>query len=143
MTTEDIKTCYKEIKKKVVGSCDSGNAWTDKSNANANLLVTFIQVFSDITAITLSSTALVAYPVYTIFLSILARIKQWFTGDGDTLESFLPVCRTQEPLGKEKSGEDKDLSLYEFKSSMTVPLENSARVAADSLRKERKMRTFH
>lgn len=63
--------------------------------------------------------------------------------NGDTLLGFLPVCSTQEPLKEKESTGDEEISVYIFISSLTVPLESSFRVTADSEEKERRMRVFY
>lgn len=44
------------MKKEVSGTLDSGNVWTEYSNADAESFLGFIQIFSKKTASTLKST---------------------------------------------------------------------------------------
>lgn len=66
------------------------------------------------------------------FLNVLAKIQQSLIGNGHALVGFLLVC-SDEQLEEDGSGEEDEMSMYEFKSLMTVPLKNGVRIDADSM----------
>lgn len=43
MSTEFMRTCFKEVMKKIMGSCDSVNVWNENMDKNAESFVGFIQ----------------------------------------------------------------------------------------------------
>lgn len=61
MTTDNIQTCFGEVKKELMGSHDSGYVWIEKGDGNVELFVEFFHLLSDETVTTLKSTALPAY----------------------------------------------------------------------------------
>lgn len=61
----------------------------------------------------------------------------------NTLVVFLPVCRTDDEVEVEGSGEQKKLTMYEFSSSISGPLERFVRLTAALVGVEQKMRVHH
>lgn len=53
---------------------------------------------------------------------------------------FLPLGFSDEKPEGEGSEEDEEMSMYGLTSSMTVPLESSVRVPAESVKRVRRMR---
>lgn len=73
MITDYIRTCYKKVKKKVMGSRGSDNVWDDNIGEIARTFVSFVQLFSDETTTTLKSTAMIAYHLQAIVSNAFAR----------------------------------------------------------------------
>lgn len=66
ITTVWNRTCYEQARKEVMGSRDSGDVWITNSNWNAESFFRFIPLFSEKTATTIMSTALIAHFMHAI-----------------------------------------------------------------------------
>lgn len=53
--------------------------------------------------------------------------------NGHELVRFLPVCPIPKQLREEGSGDDKEMSVYLFISTMMVLLESNVRATADNV----------
>lgn len=67
MTTGYIQAFYEKEKRSLVLPHDFENLPMEKRNGNEKSFAGVFQLFSDKIATTLKSTALLAYPVHTIF----------------------------------------------------------------------------
>lgn len=81
-----------------------------------------IQLVSEKMPTTLSSTALSAYPVRVILLNVSARRAQGLLDNGPPVAEFPPICYSQVLLNKEVIGKVKEVPVYGFTSSITMPL---------------------
>lgn len=61
------------VKNESMKSYDSQDVWIEKCKENIESFAGFIQVFFEKTATMLRITAVVAYPLHTILLNVLAR----------------------------------------------------------------------
>lgn len=117
MTAACFNRCYKNVRKKVIGSNESHGVCRKKKTGNRDSLVGFVQISSDKLVMTLEKIALVADPVHAMLSSASLKKWQWMVCNGPTLVGFLPVnCRMWE-LQNEESGEKKEtfgLQIYIF-----------------------------
>lgn len=107
------------------------------------LFVGFNHVYCEETAMTLKTMALVAFPMHAMVLNVSAKAKQLLVGNHHTQVGFVPISCTQKHVEEEIIGEDEEMSLYKFTSSIKVPLKSGIRLTADSVRKKRRMRLLH
>lgn len=66
MTTDYIRASFEEPEKEVTVPRDNDNVWIENIERSVEFFDPFGQLFSDKSARTLKSTALVAFPVYVI-----------------------------------------------------------------------------
>lgn len=76
--------------------CDSGNMWAENNDENVGSFVGYIWLFSGKTETTLQSTAVLAYPVQTIFLNVSNSRRQWLIDNKHALVGLLLVYSSQE-----------------------------------------------
>lgn len=74
------------------------------NDGNMDLFVSFIQLMSETTVMTLESTALDLYSVRNIILVVSARSCQLLICNFHTLIGFLPGFYTQEQLKEKERG---------------------------------------
>ena len=65
--------------------------WNDEDRNFSKYFVPFIQVFTDKTATSLSSSAFVAYPLHIVVLNTSAERREWLINNGLTILGFLPA----------------------------------------------------
>ena len=65
--------------------------WNDEDRTFPKSFVPFIQVFTDKTATSLSSSASVAYPIHLVVLNTSAERLEWLLNNGLTILGFLPA----------------------------------------------------
>lgn len=87
----------------VMRSRCSDNVWFESFDGNTELLVDFVLLFYNKSAMTHKSTALVACPVHAILVNLSVRRNQSLIYSGRTLLGSVAVCYFQEGLGKEKA----------------------------------------
>lgn len=91
LTNNHNRKCNQKVKKKVMGSHDSGNVLTEEDDGKMKLFVWMIQEFLDQMVATINSTALLSFPVYAIFLNVLARGRHWLIERRHILVGLLSV----------------------------------------------------
>lgn len=104
---------------------------------NSELFSEFVQIFSDRMATTLHSSTLVTYPTHDILCGVLMIVIKRFINCKATLRRFLALCCSDKDFIGEESGEDDDIFLYAFTSSMTVLFRSGVRVTEDSASKRK------
>lgn len=90
-TTKTIATYYAK-QREVTEYQDSGNVRIGKDAGNVELFMKFVQLGSDKTKTTLSSTALVAYPVLVIPSHKSTKRKAPLPSSAHNQVEFLKVC---------------------------------------------------
>lgn len=120
MTTYYFQKCHEDLRKKVMGSFDDRNVWSEKGYGNCKSFVGTVEIFSDKTATTLKNTALVVHQVHTILLNNFIRVRQRLMDILLTLVGFLRVYCSNKVLQDKGREEDDDMSVYVFRSSITV-----------------------
>ena len=79
------------IARKVSSSHHQSSIWNDNDPSLPRSTVGFLQVFSDKTASTLSSSSFVAYLIHIVLLNKSPRKRDWIIDNGYSILGFLPV----------------------------------------------------
>lgn len=141
-TEYSLVGCEK-VKTDVIGSHDSCKVWIENSDADEEQFIGLIQLFSGEMATMLKTTTLVVYPVHANLVNVSARRRQCLVGSERTLKEFLPAFYTSEQSEENGSGEDEEMSVYGFSSSIAVRLCRGVRVTGESVRRKQRMKLLH
>lgn len=91
MHTDHIHDIYRDIRQRIMSSGDDHVFWNDTDNGLPISFVGVVQIFSDKTANTLKSSAMVAYSIHNVLLNSSPDRREWLTNNGYTIFCFLPA----------------------------------------------------
>jgi len=91
MHTQYFNSLYSQCRMNVMSSRSKDSFWVDSVADKNSSFVGFFQLYSDKTAMTLKSNAMVAYPVHLVLLNASPSFRRWLIDNGHTLLGFLPA----------------------------------------------------
>ena len=91
MSTSFFSTLFHKKRSHVMRCSPPDVIWNDDDPTFPKSFVPFIQVFTDKTATSLSSSAFVAYPIHLVVLNTSAERREWLINNGLTILGFLPA----------------------------------------------------
>lgn len=98
MSVDFFQTYYKKVRKKMMGSFDGCNVWSEKSDKNRMFIEGFVQTIFNKSGTMFKNTLLGARPVYCTLLIFSVRNMQWFIDNGYILVGFSLVCSSDENI---------------------------------------------
>ena len=136
METAAFNEMYCKRRDGVIRSTSKSTYWVDSSVLGIPSFVGFVQIYSDKSAMTLKSNAMVVYPVHAVFLNTTAECRRRLIDGGHTLVGFLPV-----DIGDTCADDD----VYEdgMDTDDVVPLEETVRATSERDARERKLQVLH
>ena len=91
MQTALFHNIYKSIRQRVFNCNDNLLFWNDKNPSSPDSFVGFLQLFSEKTTTTLTSSAFVAYPIHVVFLNTTPAKRDWLINNGYNIIGCLPI----------------------------------------------------
>ena len=142
MHTDYFHDMYKAVRQRVMSSSDRTLVWNDNDASFPESFVGFLQLFSDKTASSLTSSAFVAYPLHAVLLNCAPQQKEWLINNGYTIIGFLPV--TISPPNDDDDSLDVQESLQSnITSQHSVILQDSVCNTSSSDGREQNMLLLH
>ena len=144
MNSPFFGSLYNKRRSMVLRSSDPNTFWVDTCTEGGASFVGFLQIYSDKTAMTLKSNAMVAYPVHVVFLNTTTSYRRWLIDNGHTIVAFLPVQYYSDPVDGDPTGEGmgviNDSGDY---VDGVVGLSDSIRQTSDARARIDKLKTLH
>ena len=140
MQSEFFHTVYNSIRQRVFSSRNEKVVWKDTDRALPRSFVGFLQVFSDKTASTLSSSAFVAYPIHVVFLNTSPSKREWLINNGYSIIGFLPVSISEYNAD---GIEDDCASCIPQEPQVELALDDEVRLTSTSDGREQNMLVLH
>lgn len=113
VSTENLRTRYRKVKKEGMRFFDSRDEWVQKGDGNVESFVGLLQLFSDKMTTTTKSTTLADSGVHSTLWNVLAR-RKWWMGHRYTLVRFLAVYCLDEKLEGEERRDGEEMAVYGF-----------------------------
>lgn len=114
----------KKSRGRVMASARREVWWNGESEDLQRSFAGLIQVYLAKTATSFKFIALVAYPVYVIWLNCTERRRRYMITHGHTLLGFLPIGAVELRERDDDQDVDKGMPMHGFASSKVVPLED-------------------
>ena len=86
---------YHLMRSHIISSGDSTTIWNDHDGTLPRSFVPFIQLFTDKTASSLSTSAYTAYPIHAVVMNTSPERREWLINNGLTILGFLPAHASQ------------------------------------------------
>lgn len=141
LETSHFHDVYKSVRHRVFSSSDSTVIWNENNPSRARSFVGFLQLFSDKTATTLTTSAFVAYPLHEVLLNTTAEKREWLINNGYTIIGFLPVSISDFDIAQ-KDMENTVSELVDAECHIK-PLDDDVRLTSTSEGREQNMLVLH
>ena len=141
METDHFHDVYNSVRRRVFSTADAKVIWNEDSPSTPRSFVGYLQLFSDKTATTLTSSAFVAYPLHAVLLNTTPEEREWLINNGYTIIGFLPVSISDFQSGPgDVETAEKDLV---NDVSIIEPLDDDVRLTSTSEGREQNMLVLH
>lgn len=114
LQTRFCNDVYGSVRNYVQRSAIRTAFWNDCSNWENPSFVGMVQVYTDKTATTFKSNAIVPYPVHVVLLNFIPSFRRFLIDNGYTFAGLLPVCTStdeheerEEQMVEHKIGKDR------------------------------------
>ena len=104
MHTEFAKEVYERLRDERMASEDRSIFWRNQNSSSAPHFPAFLQLYSDKTATTMKSSALVAYPLHLTFLNFDSKFRCKLIKDNDSVIGYLSEEYVLENKAKYRDG---------------------------------------
>ena len=142
--TPFFRSLYSKKRAHVISNCPPTTFWNDYAHDLPRSFVSFLQVFTDKTASSLSSTAFTAYPIHVVVLNTTPERREWLINNGLTIVGFLPASTVAtEDIDYETDVDDELRHDDESLSSTRIPLDDHVELTSDTDGRESSMRVLH
>ena len=83
---------FDQFKRHIYSADSHDSMWNDSDDSSPKSFVTFLQIFTDKTASSLSSSAYTSYPIHCTVLNVTPERREWLINNGLIIIGFLPAA---------------------------------------------------